>query len=121
MSDFIDLVSNGFIVGERLKEKDPDLVKRMVRATLKGLNYSMAHLDEAFAICRQIIPEITDDSAPVQMQVLQASAELWHAEKMGVSTKQSWMDSVNFMQKTGLITKSLKIDDLYTNRFVEQQ
>jgi hypothetical protein len=55
------------------------------------------------------------------MQVLQASAELWRAEKMGVSTKQSWMDSVDFMKKTGLITKPVKIDELYTNRFVEQQ
>jgi NitT/TauT family transport system substrate-binding protein len=119
VSDFIDLVSNGFIVGERLKENDPDLVKRMVRATIKGLSYSMDHLNEAFAICRQIIPEITDESAQVQMQVLKASAELWRAEKMGVSTKQSWIDSVDFMQKTGLITKPVKIDELYTNRFVE--
>jgi NitT/TauT family transport system substrate-binding protein len=120
VSDFIDLVSNGFIVGEKLMKADPDLVKRMVRATLKGLNYSIANMDEAFAICRQVIPEITDESAPVQKQVMEASAELWKADKMGVSTRQSWVDSDDFMRKTGLLNKPVNIDELYTNRFVEQ-
>ncbi len=121
VSDYIDLVSNGLLVGEKLIREEPDLVRRMVRATLKGLEYSIAHQEEAFAISRQIIPEITDEGAPVQFQVLKASAELWKSsEAMGVSTRKSWQDSVAFMKKTGLLGKDVDIDKLFTNRFITE-
>ena len=120
VSNFINLVSNGLLVGEKLIREDPDLVRRMTRATLKGLEYSIAHQEEAFAITREIVPEITDKDAPIQFQVLQASAELWKSETMGASTRQSWVESVDFMQKTGLLGKEVKVDELYTNRFISE-
>ncbi len=120
VSDYIDLVSNGLLVGEKLIRTDPDLVRRMVKATLNGLTYSIANPKEAFAISRKIIPEITDEAATAQYQVLLASAKLWESDKMGVSTRKSWKDSVEFMKKTGLVTKPVSIDDLYDNQFVEE-
>jgi putative riboflavin transport system substrate-binding protein len=118
VSNQIDLVSNGLLVGEKLIRENPDLVKRMVRSTLKGLEYAISHPEETFAISRQVIPEITDEGAPVQYQVLKASIELWKSKTMGISTRQSWQKSADFMHKTGLLGKPVKIDDLYTNRFI---
>src|SRR5262245_47475571 len=50
VSDYIDLVSNGLVVGNKLMSEKPDLVKKMVRATLRGLEYTLANPDEAFTI-----------------------------------------------------------------------
>ncbi len=121
VSDHIDLVSNGMLVGEKLIKEDPQLVRRMVKATLQGLEYSIKHPKEAFAISRETIPEITDKDAPIQLQVLEASALLWKSKNMGISTRESWEKSVKFMQKTGLLNRSVKIDQLFDNRFITEK
>lgn len=119
VSDYINLVSNGLVTGDQMIADNPDLVQRMVRATLRGITDTIAHPDEAFEIVRQVVPEITDEMAPVQRQVLDASIELVKSNRPGVSTAQAWQDSVDFMLKTGLLEKPVEIDALYTNRFVE--
>jgi NitT/TauT family transport system substrate-binding protein len=119
VSDSIDLVSNGLAVGDKLMKSDPNLIKRMVRATLRGLIYAVNHPDEAFAISRKAIPEITDKTAPMQRKVLNASLELWKADKYGVSNRKSWQESVDFMQKTGLLKKPVAVETLYTNQFID--
>ena len=119
VSDYIDLVSNGLVTGERLIAENPDLIRRMVRATLRGLADTIAKPDEAFAIVRQVIPEISDEAAPIQRKVLADSIELWKSEQLGLSDPQAWQDSVDFMTETGLIEKPVDVDALYTNEFIE--
>lgn len=119
VSDYIDLVSNGLVVGDKLMADDSDLVQRMVRATLHGLQDTIDHPDDAFAIARKVIPEITDDKAPTQRKVLDDSIKLWQSDKLGESDPQDWQTSVEFMSKTGLLQKTLEPDSLYTNKFVE--
>lgn len=123
VSDYIDLVSNGLVVGDKLMADDPDLVQRMVRATLRGLQDTIDHPDDAFAITREVIPEITDDKAPTQRKVLADSIKLWQSDTLGVSSPQAWQDSVDFMSKTGLLdaSRALEPETLYTNKFVEAQ
>jgi NitT/TauT family transport system substrate-binding protein len=100
--------------------ENPDLVRRLVRATLRGVEYTIAHPDEAFAIARQAVPEITDADAPVQRAVLEASIALWRSDAPGVSDPQAWAKSVEFMQATGLVEAPVEVDSLYTNEFVEE-
>lgn len=119
VSDYLDLVSNGIVVGEKLMADDPDLVQRMVRASLRGLQETIAQPDDAFAIVRKVIPEITDDKAPTQRKVLEDSITLWQSDKLGESSAEAWQESVEFMSKTGLLEKPLEPETLYTNKFVE--
>jgi putative riboflavin transport system substrate-binding protein len=119
VSDSINLVSNGLAVGNKLMNSDPDLVRRMVRATLRGLIYAVEHPDEAFAISRQAIPEITDKDAPIQRKVLNASIALWRTDSYGISKRKSWQESVDFMRKTGLLNKPVSVDTLFSNQFIK--
>ena len=119
VSDSINLVANGLAVGDQLIQSDPDLVRRMVRATLRGLIYTVSHADEAFTASRRAIPEITDKTAPMQRKVLDASIALWKTDVYGLSDRKSWEESVNFMQKTGLIQRPVKVESLYTNQFIK--
>jgi NitT/TauT family transport system substrate-binding protein len=120
VSDYIDLVANGIITNETVIRENPDLVRRLVRASLRGLEYAIAHPDEAFAIARQVVPEITDEGAATQRAVLEASIQLWGSDQPGVSDHQAWADSVEFMQATGLIKTPVEVDSLYTNEFVTE-
>jgi NitT/TauT family transport system substrate-binding protein len=120
-SEYIDLVSNGLVVGDKLMADDPDLVQRMVRATLRGLKETIDNPDDAFAIVRQVIPEITDDQAPIQRKVLEDSLKLWQSDKLGQSDPQAWQASVDFMSKTGLLEKTPEPETLFTNKFIDVQ
>ncbi len=120
VSDYIDLVSNGLITNETVIRENPDLIRRLVRATLRGVDYTIAHPDEAFAIARQAVPEITDEDAPTQRAVLEASIDLWRSDQPGVSDPQAWSDSAEFMLDTGLIETPVDVETLYTNEFITQ-
>ena len=118
VSDYIDLVSNGLITNETVIQENPDLVGRMVRASLRGVEYAIAHPEEAFEIARQAVPEITDEDAPAQRAVLDASIDLWRSDQPGVSSSEAWSDSAEFMLETGIIEAPVDVEALYTNQFV---
>ncbi len=121
VSDYISLVSNGLIVGNKLLTEEPELVKKVVRATLRGLMDTIANPEEAFEIARQMVPEMTDEEAPIQRQVLDASIELWRTDTPGLSSLADWQESLEFMQAAGLLSADtdLTADSLFTNDFVE--
>ncbi|HUC61688.1 MAG TPA: ABC transporter substrate-binding protein [Alphaproteobacteria bacterium] len=48
--DYMKLYSNGILVTDSYLTKNPDVVRRFIRASLKGWAYAFAHLDEAVDI-----------------------------------------------------------------------
>jgi NitT/TauT family transport system substrate-binding protein len=121
VSDYIDLVANGLVVGEKLMATDPELVRKLVRASLRGLKHTIENPADAFAVVRKVIPEMTEKDAPVQRKILDASIEVWRTDALGISDRKSWQTSVDFMNAAGLLksAEKVKLDSLYTNRFVD--
>ncbi len=118
-SDYINMVSNGIVTNEKMIREQPDVVRRLVRGFLKGLQYTLDHPDEAFAIVRQVVPEITDDKVPAQRAVLEASLVLWRTDSLGRSDAQAWLDTISVMKAAEMIEKAPEVESLYTNEFVE--
>ncbi|GAB4506397.1 MAG: ABC transporter substrate-binding protein [Anaerolineales bacterium] len=119
VSDYIDLVSNGFITNEQTIQKEPNLVQGMVRAALRGLQYTLDHPDEAFEISLEFIPEMKSTDIPLQKAVLYKSVEVWKSDRLGESSTAAWQASVDFMKAVGLIQEAPAVNQLFTNRFVE--
>jgi NitT/TauT family transport system substrate-binding protein len=119
VSDYIDLVSNGIITNDKTVRENPELVRKMVRATLRGLKDTLDNPDEAFNVCRTYVPDIKEDTVGKNRAVLEASILLWRAERLGVSDRAAWETSARFMRQMGLIDKDVSVDELFTNRFVE--
>jgi len=119
VSDYIDLVSNGFITNEQTIQKEPRLAQGMVKAALRGLQYTLDHPDEAFEIALEFIPEMKSGDAPLQKAVLHKCVELWTSDRLGESSTEAWQSSVDFMRAAGFIQESPKVGDLFTNQFVE--
>lgn len=118
VSDYLNLVSNGIVTNEKTIAESPELVAKLVRATLKGLQYTIDHPDEAFNLSRQFIPDMTAADVPAQKKVLAASIELWKSDHPGESDPQAWAVSVAFMHESGLIESDMNPDNMFTNRFV---
>jgi NitT/TauT family transport system substrate-binding protein len=119
VADYIDFVSNGLITNEQTIKERPELVRAVVQAMRRGLQDTLDDPDAAFAICRQHVPEITDESAPLQRAVLDAALRFWQAEPLGRSDPAAWQASLDFMREIGMVEGEVDVASLYSNEFVD--
>ncbi len=120
VSDYVDLVANGLITNEETIAKDPDLVRGMVRASLRGLADTLSDPEEAFEMVLRHVPEAGGDNREAQLAVLKKSLDFWRSDQVGVSTAESWAASEKFMRESGLLAEPVDVGKAYTNRFVGQ-
>lgn len=121
VADYIDFVSNGLITNERTIAEQPELVRGMVRALLRGLADTLDDPDAGFAICRKHVAEIDDESAPLQRAVLEESLDYWRADVLGRSDPQAWEASAAFMHEIGMIDAPVDATTLYSNDMLSER
>ena len=115
VSDSIDLVANGLITNEETLLNNPELVEKMVAATVKGIQYTIDHPDEAYEICEKYVENLTVDNEAVQKQVLLNSIEMWKGETIGYSEPTAWVNMQDILLKMGLLTEPLDLSQAYSN------
>jgi NitT/TauT family transport system substrate-binding protein len=120
VADYANLVSNGLITNQQTIAERPELVQSLVRAMLRGLQYTIEHPDEAFAICKEHVPEIAGDNESLQKAVLLESIRFWQGERLGYSDRAAWEESQRFMRQIGLIDAEVDVETLFTNQFVAE-
>ena len=118
VDDYANLVSNGLITNEQTIAEQPELAQGLVRAVLRGLRYTIEHPDEAFAICKEHVPEIAGDNESLQKAVLLESIKFWQGDRLGYSDHAAWEESQRFMRQIGLIDAEVDVEKLFTNQFV---
>jgi NitT/TauT family transport system substrate-binding protein len=112
------LVGNGLITNQKTINEQPELVQAMVKATLEGINYTIAHPDEVFQICMKYVENLSASDLRLQRAVLDASIELWKAEKPGFSSQNSWENMTEILLGMNLLKGPLDATSMFTNRFV---
>lgn len=118
VADYLQLASNGLIANEETIARDPDLVRRMVSATLQGITDTIAHPDEAYEISKKFVENLAQADELVQKQVLASSIELWKADTPGRSESQAWENMQTVLLNMELLTQPLDLGKAYTNRFL---
>ena len=118
VADYANLVSNGLITNEQTIAQQPDLVRGLVRAFLRGLRDTLDHPDEAFEVCRRFVPEIDEGNEALQKAVLVESTAFWQGEALGRSDPAAWEKSQRLMRQIGLLDAEVPVEKLFTNEFV---
>ena len=121
VSDYLSLVANGLITNEEVIETQPELVNRMVRATLRGIQYAAENPDEAFEICMKYVDnlsDLSDEDLAVQRQVLQKSIEIWQLDDPGYTDPQAWEHMQDLLLQMGLIEEPQNLTNAYSNAFI---
>lgn len=121
--EYFPLVGHGLISGEKQIADSPKMVKSMVKATVKGIDYALAHPDETFSICLKHIPDLSKEQYELQKKILLTSMELWknqYTEKhgLGQNDPKAWEESQQFMQKYGLIDKTTPVKRMVNTGFI---
>ncbi|MDP2990021.1 MAG: ABC transporter substrate-binding protein [Kiritimatiellota bacterium] len=109
------------MTSEKMIAEKPDVVRAMVGATLKGIDYAIKHPDEAFTISEKYVENLaslTPEDKGVQRQVLAASIELWKAERPGYSDPQAWQNMHDLLLQMKLILQPLDLGGAFSNDFL---
>ena len=106
LGDFgLDIYSNSIGTTEEYLTKNPDVVKKFVRAALRGWQYALAHPQEAAQIQLQYVKALNPDIIAEELDILKRVAITPDVEKNGFGTAS--MDkmkrTVDFMNKNGEI------------------
>ena len=120
-ADYISLVANGLVTSEEVIKDHPDLVRAMVRATLKGIQYTIDHQEEAFTISEKYVENLAALSPAekdVQRQVLDASIALWQYDPLGYSQPDAWENMQELLLQMELITSPVDLDLAFSNGFL---
>jgi len=118
VADYLKLVSNGLITNESTLRDQPDLVRRMAEATLKGIADTIQNPDEAFEISKKYVENLAQADQAIQKEVLSTSIELWKADRLGYSDPAAWENMQKVLLDMGSISKPLDLSKAFTNEFV---
>jgi NitT/TauT family transport system substrate-binding protein len=118
VADYVTLASNGVITNETTVNQDPDLVRRMIRATLRGLRDALDHPDAAFDISRGYVEGLSGANEGVQRKVLQESLRFWQTDQLGYSRPEAWQNMQQVLLDSGLLRAPEDLDLAYTNEFI---
>ena len=118
VSDFAQLASNGLVTNEKTIAENPELVRRMVRATLRGIGETISNPNLAYDISKEYVEGLDRADERVQTEILATSIELWQAPTMGYSNPAAWENMQNILLEMGLLTQPLELTKAFTNDFI---
>jgi len=120
-ADYISLVANGLVTSEAVIKNHPDLVRTMVRGTLRGIQYTIDHPEEAFTISERHVENLAALSPAekeVQRQVLDASIKLWQADPLGYSQPDAWENMQDLLLQMNLLMSPVDLSGAFSNDFL---
>jgi len=118
VGDYIQLASNGLITNEKTISENPDLVRRMVKAFLRGLSDTIADPAAAYEASKEYVENLAQLDTVVQKQKLATSIELWKADRLGSSQPKSWESMQAVLLDMGLLAQPLDLSKAFTNEFL---
>ena len=120
-SDYTDMNSGHIAVNGSLFESDPELVKKFLRATKKGLEYAIKNPNEAVEIYIGFYPD-AESKRKVSQDLWNAFIKEYQYEIRipGNESPEDWRKTQDLLYDVGRITKKTNISEAYTNEFIPQ-
>ncbi len=120
ISDYgVDVYPNLIFVSEDYMESNPDIILKFLRATKKGLEYSLAHTNNALNFTISM-----DSSLDVnhQKKTLLVQAPLIHSgiSPIGWMDKPKWMETQQLLLDQNMITIPVNPEEAYTMEFLNK-
>ncbi|MDW8119149.1 MAG: ABC transporter substrate-binding protein [Chloroflexota bacterium] len=113
--DFYELV---LVTNEKTLAERPDLVKRFLRAVVKGYRDASQDLAGAVDTLAKASPQV---DTKVEREGIRLLAPLWQdAPAFGWQTAERWTTFATWMQTTGLLERPVDASKAFTNRFIQE-
>jgi NitT/TauT family transport system substrate-binding protein len=119
VADYVSLASNGLLSNEKTIAENPDLIRKMVQATLKGVAFSLNSPKETFEICKKYVEGLDSTNQDVQGKIFLATLEFWKTDQPGYSKPEAWENMQKVLLDMGMLTQPLDLNKAYSNSFIE--
>ena len=118
VSDYLAMVSNGLITNETTLKDNPDLVKHMIKAILRGVQDTVADPDGAYQITTRYVDSLSQADQTVQKDILAATIKLYQTDPWGYTDPQAWENMQNVLLGMNLIKTPLDLAQVYSNDYL---
>lgn len=115
------LVSNGLAAQAGELKAQPTAIKAFVAATLKGVDYTIAHPDQAVKLSEPFVPGLSDPTASASaMAVLMATlpAIAPNSAHPGYNDPAAWQSMAAFLQGSGQLNGSVDVTQAFSNAYL---
>jgi NitT/TauT family transport system substrate-binding protein len=120
-SDFgLEAYGNALITQPASIQSKPDLIRRFVEATLRGMKDALDHPDEAIAILRKSNPEVDAEGAKDELLALRETEATADIREHGLGAiSRARMEATRDTITTALgLKRSVPVEELYTSEFL---
>lgn len=117
----LPLISNGLGALQSELDAHSSDIKALVAATLRGVQYTIAHPQQALDISKTYVPGLGDaKNAANALAVLQATIPLWETSgsKQGYNDPATWQAMASFMPTYGLLSAAPDVTKAYSNAYL---
>jgi NitT/TauT family transport system substrate-binding protein len=119
VADYSHLVANGLITNEETIRENPDLIRRMIAATIRGIKYTITHPADAYEDCEDYIEGLPAKDEHLRIAEIERYASLYQVDPFGYSYTSAWENMQTVLMKMGLLTEELDLSAAFTNDFIE--
>jgi NitT/TauT family transport system substrate-binding protein len=118
--DYFKSMAQAILVSDETIQKRPELVKKLVRATLKGMQDIMKDPAAAARDYANAVPQHKGKEASVEAVFKLYNQYVYPGQKvLGAMDPERLAAVQKFYVKEGIVQKETPIADLYTNQFVQ--
>lgn len=123
--DHVNLVSNGLVTDEKTLNGDPELVRAVLRATMRGIQDTLADPDAAITLSIPVIPGSADKREQLRA-VLAATLPLMQSDQsaahgLGYSDPAAWSASRDLLKRLGFLGSDVDLAKVYSNAYLPQR
>jgi ABC-type nitrate/sulfonate/bicarbonate transport system substrate-binding protein len=113
----IRFYADTIVASEKLIRQKPELVKRFLRATLKGWRYAIENQVEAVELTLKYDPTLTKD---LQLKMIKAQIPLIHTGNVNIGwmEKSIWEEMHQTLLDAGVLAQPINLTEAYTMQFL---
>lgn len=118
---YLRIPANGLVTNARTLSEDPELVRAMIRASLKSIAYTLENPDEAFALSLIHVPEAGGENETANRAIFDASLPYWTPRTdmpHGATDPEDWRAAAELLERIGLVDRIVESGALFSNEYL---
>lgn len=121
LDKYIRIPANGLVTNEATLTNEPELVRAMIRATLKSIAYTVENPDAGFESALKAVPEAGGDNRTANRAVYDASLAYWTpqpGQTPGATDSADWQAAAELLARIGLVDRVVESSALFSNDYL---
>lgn len=121
LDKYLRIPANGLVTNEKSLTNEPELVRAMIRATLKSIAYTLENPDAGFESALKFVPEAGGENIATNRAVFDASLAYWTPQpdqKPGATDPADWQAAAELLARIGLVEQVVESSTLFSNDYL---